>query len=58
MTLAGDIASRVKPGGHLILSGILSSQANDVLATYQPEFEFEAIAEQDGWTRLAGKKRS
>jgi len=57
ITLAGDISSRVKSGGHLILSGILSSQAQDVLAAYQAEFDFEPVAEQDGWVRLAGTKR-
>ena len=57
MTLADDISSRVKPGGHLVLSGILSTQAQEVLAAYQNEFDFEPVAEQDGWVRLAGKKR-
>ena len=51
-----DISSRVNAGGHLILSGILSTQAQDVLAAYQAEFDFEPVAEQDGWVRLAGKK--
>jgi len=58
MTLSEDISSRVKPGGNLIMSGILASQAQDVIAAYQAEFDFEAVAEQDGWVRLAGTKRS
>jgi len=58
MTLSEDISSRVKPGGHLIMSGILASQAQDVIAAYQGEFDFEPVAEQDGWVRLAGTKRS
>jgi len=58
MTLSEDISSRVKPGGHLIMSGILASQAQDVIAAYHAEFDFEAVAEQDGWVRLAGTKRS
>lgn len=57
ITLAEDISSRVKPHGHLVLSGILSTQAQEVLAAYQGQFDFEAIAEQDGWVRLAGRKR-
>jgi len=57
MTLSEDISSRVKPGGHLILSGILASQAQDVITAYQSEFDFEPIAELDGWVRLAGIKR-
>lgn len=56
ITLSDDISSRVNAGGHLILSGILSTQAQDVLAAYQAEFDFEPVAEQDGWVRLAGKK--
>ena len=51
-----DISKCVKPGGQLILSGILSSQAQDVLTAYQAEFDFEAIAELDGWVRLVGQK--
>lgn len=56
ISLSEDISSRVKPGGKLVLSGILSTQAQDVLAAYQNEFDFEPVAEQDGWVRLAGTK--
>lgn len=56
MSLADDISSRVKPGGKLVLSGILSSQAQNVIDAYAQDFNFEPIAEQDGWVRLAGTK--
>ncbi|EGG99013.1 Ribosomal protein L11 methyltransferase [gamma proteobacterium IMCC2047] len=56
MSLADDISSRVKPGGKLVLSGILSSQAQNVIDAYAQDFDFEPIAEQDGWVRLAGTK--
>jgi len=56
MSLADDISSRVKPGGKLVLSGILSSQAQNVIDAYAQDFDFEPIAEQDGWVRLAATK--
>lgn len=56
--LSSDIGARVKAGGKLILSGILSNQAQMVMDAYQDRFDFEAVAEQDGWVRLVGTKHS
>ncbi len=55
--MAGDILERVKPGGVLILSGILSEQANAVAAAYarrgigEPE-----ITAQGEWVVLVWEK--
>ncbi len=59
--LAGSISERVKPGGQLALSGILSEQAAEVLEAYAPWVDFDEpeFRQQDGqnWTRLTGRKR-
>ena len=59
--LAKPIASYVAKRGKLGLSGVLSEQAADVMAAYEPWIEFDAAAEreQDGqvWARLTGTRR-
>lgn len=59
--LATSVLSRVKPGGRLALSGILSEQAAEVLEAYAPWVDFDEpeLREQDGqtWVRLTGRKR-
>jgi len=59
--LAASISERVKPGGQLALSGILSEQAAGVIEAYAPWVDFDEpeFREQDGqtWTRLTGRKR-
>jgi ribosomal protein L11 methyltransferase len=54
---ASFIGSKVRPGGVLALSGVLSEQANDVMAAYQEWFEFEPPATKDNWARLTGTRR-
>ena len=59
--LAASISDRVKSGGQLALSGILSEQAPEVLEAYAPWVDFDEpeFRQQDGqtWTRLTGRKR-
>lgn len=50
------ISAYVKPGGLLALSGILTSQAQSVMAAYADEFSFDPIVEQEEWVRLTAKK--
>ena len=56
--LAASIANRVRAGGMLALSGILSQQVEEVLGAYGAWIDFEkpACAEQGGqtWVRLTG----
>lgn len=56
--LTTEIGSRVKPDGKLILSGILNNQAQMVINAYQDRFDFEPVAEQDGWVRLVGTRHA
>lgn len=53
--LAPALAARVKPGGRLALSGILSEQAAGVQRAYAPHFAFET-AEREGWVLLSGPR--
>jgi ribosomal protein L11 methyltransferase len=55
--MASPLTRLVRPGGHLILSGILDNQAHEVESVYLAAFKFEAPAIDEGWARLAGIKR-
>jgi len=50
------ICRRLKPGGLLALSGILSEQAEDVANTYRKQITFSPVVMLDNWARLAGTK--
>jgi ribosomal protein L11 methyltransferase len=61
--LAPQLLQLLKPGGKLVLSGILSHQADAVAAAYQPSVSFlpatlspltDAFASQEEWLRLEG----
>jgi ribosomal protein L11 methyltransferase len=54
--LATDIKSRVRPGGWLVLSGLLGNdQAVEVRPHYEPPFVLTA-RERQKWVMLAGRK--
>ena len=55
--LAPLLASLTKPGGQLCLSGIMANQADIVMASYQPWFDFYPIASKEAWVRLTAHKR-
>ena len=50
------ITAYVKPGGSLIMSGILESQVNEVLTQYENNFAFEAYKSEGEWVRLVGRR--
>jgi ribosomal protein L11 methyltransferase len=53
IAMAGDLKNHVVPGGLLLLSGILASQQNDVLAAYA-SMQMPAMPSADGeWVLLA-----
>lgn len=54
--LAPTLANRVRPGGAIVLAGLLERQADEVRAAYAPWFEFEADGRKDGWNRLSGRR--
>jgi ribosomal protein L11 methyltransferase len=54
--LAPLLLQALRPGGHLVLSGILNSQADEVINYYRPWINLHIGAEDDGWVLLAGIK--
>ncbi len=54
--LAPALAMRVRPGGRIVLSGILEAQADGVAAAYARWFTIEPCAVRDGWVLLAGER--
>ena len=56
--LAPILKSSLKPGGRLIMSGLLKEQAGLVMAAYQPDLTFMAPGEHENWMRLEAFKPS
>jgi ribosomal protein L11 methyltransferase len=54
--LAPLLAARVAAGGRIALSGILATQAQQVIDAYRPHIVLTVGAEHDGWVRLEGMK--
>lgn len=57
ISLAGQFASDVKENGKVILSGILTTQAADVIKVYEDYFVFQNKVEQGEWVRLDFEKK-
>ncbi|MDD5240584.1 MAG: 50S ribosomal protein L11 methyltransferase [Sulfuricella sp.] len=55
--LAPMLAQAVRPGGQIVLSGVLAFQAEETLDVYRHWFDIDIAAEMDGWVCLAGVKR-
>lgn len=55
--LAPTLTAHVKPGGALVLSGLLAEQAEGVMAAYAADFDFDPPAFKDGWARLTAHRR-
>jgi ribosomal protein L11 methyltransferase len=55
--LAPAIAARVTLGGRILLSGILDSQADPLIAVYRRWFNIGVGESDDGWITLAGTRR-
>lgn len=57
MDLADIMASAVKPGGHLILSGILEDQMEPLRLRYNQHFEFAPGQAIGGWALMTATRR-
>ncbi|HEY6529483.1 MAG TPA: 50S ribosomal protein L11 methyltransferase [Cellvibrionaceae bacterium] len=55
--LAPELTPRVRPGGLLCLSGILQTQAQDVVDAYSSAFIFHPWRTRDEWVCLSATKR-
>ncbi len=54
--LAPAIAARVAPGGRVALSGVLETQADQVIEAWAPLIALRVGAALDGWIRLEGRR--
>jgi ribosomal protein L11 methyltransferase len=54
--LAPTLNGLVRPGGSIVLSGLLSSQAEQLARLYSTWFHMLPAIERDGWSRLSGTK--
>jgi ribosomal protein L11 methyltransferase len=52
--LAPALVQRIRPGGQIVLSGVLSRQADEVIATYSQWLPLSVWKESDGWVCLSG----
>ncbi|MCB1802613.1 MAG: 50S ribosomal protein L11 methyltransferase [Gammaproteobacteria bacterium] len=57
LELAPLIGRLVRPGGELVMSGILVDQADDVIAAYADRFDFEPRSLRDDWVLLHARRR-
>lgn len=55
--LAPYFAELTASQGQIVLSGILTEQAQSVLAAYQPNFDIQIWKQHDDWVCLAGSRK-
>lgn len=55
--LAERFAALVRPGGHVVLSGLMEHQAAEVTAAYDAWFDTSPIAAREGWVALQAVRR-
>ncbi len=53
---AGELCARLRPGGRLLLSGVLDEQVASVCAAYSPQVDFDEPVIRDGWALLCGTR--
>lgn len=56
MTLSARFKALLKAGGLLVVSGILSEQADSLIETYQNDFSLHGREDLEGWTLLVFKR--
>jgi len=54
--MAAMLSARVRPGGRLILSGVLERQADEVAASYAPWIAMSVWRSEEGWVCLHGTR--
>lgn len=53
--LAATLVNLTKPGGHIVMAGLLDKQSCQVKAAYS-SINFDQDVSKDGWTRLSGRR--
>jgi ribosomal protein L11 methyltransferase len=54
--LAPQFASRVRPGGTVVLAGLLEAQAPEVTFAYRACFDMQPFGTREGWVGLSGRR--
>lgn len=54
--LAPLLCAHVAPGGHLVLAGILSRQAEELQEAYAPHLSITVLDEEDGWVLMGAQR--
>lgn len=57
LELAPTLAALVKPGGAIVLSGVLRDQAAQVATRYAPWFDIAPVSVRDDWARVDGRRK-
>lgn len=55
--LVGTLAKLIRPGGQLVIAGLLEHQTQTLIQTYTPQFVMQIFASREGWACLQGRKR-
>jgi ribosomal protein L11 methyltransferase len=55
--LAPRFGALTRPGGRIVLAGLLEAQTDEVARAHAPWFDIEPFATRDGWTALAGTRK-
>jgi ribosomal protein L11 methyltransferase len=55
-SLAPALSRQVRPGGRIVLSGILDAQADAVMTVYRRWFTIDVCEREEGWCALAGTR--
>lgn len=56
-SLAPALGARTRPGGYLVMAGLLDRQADELMDIYRPDFEMRIADSREGWTLLEGRRR-
>jgi ribosomal protein L11 methyltransferase len=56
--LAPALVNKMRPGGQIVLSGVLARQADEVIATYSQWLTLSVWRESEGWVCLQGTLNS
>ena len=54
--LAPLLSDRLRPGGQLVLAGILERQAGELMAAYAPRLALQVRDTQEGWILMTGQR--
>jgi ribosomal protein L11 methyltransferase len=55
--LAPRFAALTRPGGRIVLAGLLATQADEVAQAHADWFDITPFATRDGWTALSGVRK-